>query len=198
MTAEGLSWQVRHPVSVVPLFAVLVIAGLLAWPMLPVELLPRFAFPQLVVSTSFGQASPEEVEALVTRPVEDALATISGLRSIHSVSANGVSTVTLRFNWGTGMHGMAAEAREKLDLIADELPREAKPPLVLQYNPAESAAMVLALFGSKNPKELRFLAETELKPELEVTPGVAAVRITGGLVPEIQVLADPGRLNAHR
>ncbi len=192
-------WSLRHPVSVIPLFAVVVVGGLLSWPSLPVDLLPSFSYPRLTIVTSFGQASPEETEALITRPVESAVGTIAGLRAMESVSSAGISSVVLLFDWGEDMHSAAAEVREKLDLIADELPRDVKPPLVLHYNPAEAPVAVMALYGpTADSTELRTLAETALKPDLETVPGVAAVRVTGGLVREIQVRADRGRLAAHR
>ncbi|MFH1117176.1 MAG: efflux RND transporter permease subunit [Pseudomonadota bacterium] len=192
-------WALRHPVSVIPLFAVMVLGGVLSWPSLPVDLLPSFSYPRLTIVTSFGQASPEETEALITRPVESAVGTIAGLRATESVSTSGVSSVMLLFDWGEDMHSAAAEVREKLDLIADELPRDVKPPLVLHYNPAEAPVVVMALYGpAADSTELRTIAETALKPDLETAPGVAAVRVTGGLVREIQVRADRGRLVAHR
>ncbi|MEW6114183.1 MAG: efflux RND transporter permease subunit, partial [Thermodesulfobacteriota bacterium] len=142
-----MSWPLRHPVSIIPLFATAVFIGLLSWSSLPIDLLPSFSYPTLVVFTSYGQASPEEVEALVTRPIEAAIGTIGGLRATRSVSAAGASWIFLRFEWGEEMRTVAAEVREKLDAIADELPREAKPPLVTHYNPAEAPILILALHG---------------------------------------------------
>jgi HAE1 family hydrophobic/amphiphilic exporter-1 len=192
-----MSWPLRHPIAVIPLFAMVVIAGLISWPSLPVQLLPNLTYPSLVVLTSYGEAAPEEVDTLVTRPIEATVSTVKGLRSLNSVSTNGTSTITLRFDWGTAMSSASAEVREKLDLITGDLPREVKLPIVMHYNPANAPTVVLALSGFKDLKRLRVTAETEVVPELERLPGVAAVRVRGGLVPEIQILADRGRLAAH-
>jgi len=150
-----------------------------------------------VVLTSYGEAAPEEVDALVTRPIEGAVSTVKGLRSLNSESTNGVSTVTLRLDWGSNINSAAAEVREKLDLITRDLPREVKLPIVMHYNPADAPVAVLALYGSKDLTKLRVLAEKEIGPYLETLPGVASVRINGGLVQEIQILADGGRLTAQ-
>ena len=187
----------RHPVAIVSLFSIFILGGLLSWPLLPVELLPGLTYPTLVIRTTFGNAAPEEVETLITRPVESALGTVVGLRAMTSVSTEGLSTVTLRFDWGAKMSVAAAEVREKLDTITEGLPRDVKPPLVMHYDPSQDPIVTLALFGSADPAATRLLAEDTIKPELETIPGVATVRISGGYIPEIQVLVDRGRLAAH-
>lgn len=192
-----MSWAYRHPVAIVSLFTILVLGGLLSLPLLPVELLPSLAYPTLVVRTTFGDAAPEEMETLITRPVESALGGVAGLRSMTSASTEGISLVTLRFDWGTNMSLAAAEVREKLDTITESLPREVKPPLVSHYDPADEPVVTLAVIGDDPAEALRRRAETVIKPELETVAGVAAVRISGGSVPEIQVLVDRARLAAY-
>jgi hydrophobic/amphiphilic exporter-1 (mainly G- bacteria), HAE1 family len=190
-------WAARHPIAVVSLFTVLALAGGLSIPMLPVELLPSLSYPRLIIRTTFGSAAPEEVETLITRPVESAVGTVAGLRGITSLSTEGVSTVTLRFDWGARMSLAAAEVREKLDGITEALPRDIKPPFVLHYDPSDEPVLVVAFHASGNAADLRVRAETLIKPELEALPGVATVRVSGGNVQEIQVLVDKGRLVAH-
>ncbi len=187
----------RHPLAIVATFSLLVVAGAIAWFSLPVELLPSLKYPRLVIVTSFGNASSEEVESLLTRPVEEAVGTVTGLRSMTSVSTEGVSSVVLRFDWGSNISIAAAEVREKLDLISDEFPREAKLPIVVQYDPTDTPIVTFALSGSQDLSALHVLSKHVLKPELETISGVATVRISGGLPPEIQVLVDRGRLFAH-
>ncbi|MEW6351744.1 MAG: efflux RND transporter permease subunit [Thermodesulfobacteriota bacterium] len=193
-----MAWTCRHPIAVISLSSVLVVAGAMCRPLLPVELLPDLNYPLLTIRTTFGSATPEEVEALITRPVETAAGTVSGLRSITSVSTEGLSVVTLTFAWGAPMSHVAAEVREKLDLITEELPHQVKPPLVMHYDPGAEPVATLALSGPEDSVWMRRHAEDVLKPQLECLPGVAAVRVSGGLVPEIQVSADRGRLSAHR
>lgn len=187
----------RHPVAVSALFATLVFIGLVSWPFLPLDLLPNLKYPRLVIITSFGNASAEEVETLLTRKVEEAVGTVAGLRSMNSVSSEGISSVALKFDWGSDMSMAAVEVREKLDLIADVLPREAKLPIVVHYDPTDAPILSFALSGSDDLTAMRVLAKSIIKPKLETIAGVASVRLTGGLTPEIQVLADMGRFAAH-
>jgi HAE1 family hydrophobic/amphiphilic exporter-1 len=168
-----------------------------------VELLPRLPHPRLTVLTTYEHASPQEVESLVTRRVEGGLGTVAGLRRLESVSAAGLSQISLIFDWGRELGTAAAEVREKLDAMADQLPREVPPPLVLHYDPSEAPIVTLGLIGPENgpPDQglaLRQLATTTLKTRLETLEGVAAVRVSGGLAPEVQVWADRGRLAAQK
>ncbi|MGO9570987.1 MAG: efflux RND transporter permease subunit [Desulfomonilaceae bacterium] len=139
-------WATRHPVAVVSFFTILVLGCLLSVSMLPVELMPNLSYPRLVARTTFGSAAPEEVETLITRPVVAAMVTVAGLRDITSVSFEGTSTVTLKFDWGSKMSLAAAEVRDKLDTITEELPREVKPPLVMHYDPSDEPVVTLAFF----------------------------------------------------
>jgi len=187
----------RHPVAMVAIFTGLALGGTLALPLLPIDLLPSLKHPQLLVLTSLQNASAEEVESLLTRPVEEAVGTVSGVKSVTSTSSQGISNVSLRFDWGTQMAAAASEVREKLDLIADQLPREVKLPVVVQYDPAEAPILTMALSGPLDPVSLRTFAANNLKNEIETVNGVALVRLKGGLSREIAVLVDSGRMAAH-
>ncbi|MFZ5584818.1 MAG: efflux RND transporter permease subunit [Thermodesulfobacteriota bacterium] len=194
MSAPGF---LGRPLGVLALFAALALGGLFCWPRLGVELLPSLPYPRLTVVTNYENAPPQEVEALVTRRLEGALGTVAGLRRLDSISAEGFSQMTLVFEWGRDLAQSAAEVREKLDSVADQMPREAQPPLVLHYDPSEAPALTLALMGPAGGGELRDLAVEVLKPRLETLAGVAAVRLGGGLVPEVQVEVDLARLVAQ-
>ncbi len=186
-----------RPLGVLALFAALTLGGLFCWPRLGVELLPRLPYPRLTVITVYENAPPQEVEALVTRRLEGVLGTVAGLRRLESTSAEGQSQLNLSFDWGRDLGQAAAEVREKLDSLADQLPREAQPPLVLHYDPSEAPVVTLGLLGPGDGGAERELASQALKPRLETLPGVAAVRLAGGLTPEVQVEADLARLVAQ-
>jgi hydrophobic/amphiphilic exporter-1 (mainly G- bacteria), HAE1 family len=187
----------RHPLAIVSVFAAAVFGSLITWSTIPVELLPNLKLPRLIIRSSLSNASAEEVEVLLTRVVEEAVGTVMGVRSMNSVSSEGESIVVLRFNWGADMSLVAAEVREKLDLVADEFPKESHLPTVVHFDPTDAPIVTLALTGEEDPSKLRTLARDSIKTELETTSGVASVRLTGGLVPEVQVIADGGRLSAH-
>ncbi|MBI3099809.1 MAG: efflux RND transporter permease subunit, partial [Planctomycetes bacterium] len=135
--------------------------------------------------TEYPGAAPEEMEALVARPIEESLGIVSGLVGLTSVSRAGTTDVVLEFTWGTDMDLAALDVREKLDQM--QLPRDAKKPLLLRYDPSLDPMMRLALVGTMPEVALRRLADEEVKRELEGVPGVAAVVPRGGLEEEIRI-----------
>ena len=157
--------------------------------------MPELNYPTLTVRTEYPGAAPEEVENEISRPVEEALGVINGLSRISSISRAGVSDVVLEFLWGTDMSAASQDTLEKLDLVF--LPNEAERPLLLHFDPALDPVMELSLSGSgqryqgeSGLRRLRRIAELQLKRELEPIPGVAAVRVRGGLEEEIHVRVD--------
>ena len=187
-------FAVSRPVTV--LMAVLAVAtfGVLSARRLPVELLPNLSYPTLTVQTEYEDAAPEPVEQFVTRPIEEAVGVIPGVRDMRSTSRAGLSEVTLEFDWGERMDFAALDVRERLGLV--ELPREADVPRVLRFDPSLEPVMRLAFTGDRPLDELRQLSERWLKPRLEAVKGVAAAKVRGGLDPEIVVEADEDRLAA--
>ena len=176
-------------------FIAAVVFGFFSFQRLPVALMPELNYPTLTVRTEYPGAAPEEVENEISRPVEEALGVINGLSRISSISRAGVSDVVLEFLWGTDMAEASQDTLEKLDLVF--LPNEAERPLLLHFDPALDPVMELSLFGRGQRYEgefglrrLRRIAELQLKRELEPIPGVAAVRVRGGLEEEIHVRVD--------
>ncbi|TDI49718.1 MAG: efflux RND transporter permease subunit [Acidobacteria bacterium] len=187
-------FSVRRPVTV---FVTMVTIGIFGWltaRQLPIELLPDLAYPTLTVQTVYPDAAPVSVEQFVTRPIEESVGVIPGVREMHSVSRAGMSEVILEFDWSESMDFAAMEARDRAGLA--ELPREAGRPRVLRFDPSLDPIVRLALRGDRPLDELRRIAERWLKPRLEAVPGVAAAKVRGGLDPEIQVEADEDRLAA--
>ncbi len=191
-------FSVRRPVTTVMIYLGIVLLGIIAWTRLPQELFPPITYPQLTVVTHYKDAAPEEIELLVTKPIEEVTGTVSGLRRISSISKEELSLVIAEFNWDTNMDFAALGVREKIDLIKERLPRGAEDPVVIKYNPFELPVLVLNLSGDVHPYELLTIARKQVKNELEKVEGVAAVNISGGLEREILVELDQGRLQSAR
>ena len=191
-----VNFATRRRVTIAMIALGVVVFGLVAQTRLPVTLLPDIEHPTLTVQTELEGAAPEEVEYLVTRPLEEALATTTGVRRVDSASRAGQSEVSLEFEWGTAMDTAVVDIRERLDWA--ELPQEADPPQVLRFDPQNDPIMRLSLSdeAEENLGGLRRYAEDELARELEVLPGVAAARVSGGLDQEIQVRVDDERMAA--
>ncbi|HKA23936.1 MAG TPA: efflux RND transporter permease subunit [Candidatus Eisenbacteria bacterium] len=186
--------SLKRPVTVFMVTLGVMIFGLVAASRLSVDLLPDISYPSLTIRTDLRDAAPEDVEQFVTRPVEEAVGVVAGLTRMHSISRPGQSEVTLEFGSGTRMDLAALAVREKLDLVT--LPREAARPAILRFDPSLDPILRLRFSGSENLQRLRRIADRTIKTELEATPGVAAVRVSGGEEEEIQVDVDAARLSA--
>lgn len=189
-------FSVRRPVTTVMICLGVILLGVIAWTRLPQELYPPITYPQLTVVTHYKDAAPEEIETLVTKPIEEVVGTVSGLRRVSSISKEELSLVIAEFNWGTNMDFAALGVREKIDLVKERLPRGAEDPVVIKYNPFELPVLVLNLSGEGSPQELLEIARKQVKNELEKVEGVAAINLSGGLEREILVQVDQGRLQA--
>ncbi|MDQ6971690.1 MAG: efflux RND transporter permease subunit [Mariprofundaceae bacterium] len=183
----------------------LVLFGLIALKDLKVNLLPDLSYPTLTVRTEYRGAAPEEIETLLTRPVEEAVGVVKNVLSVKSISRAGQSDVILEFAWGTNMDRAGLDVREKLEVL--QLPLESSRPLLLRFNPATDPIMRFGLLraggsdgelaqqpeGAEAPadesslKALRRYADEEIRKRLEPVEGVAAVKISGGLEDEIQI-----------
>ncbi len=183
----------RRPVTVVMGAVAFVVFGVVAFNRLPVNLLPDLTYPSLTVETRFPGAAPGEVEVLVSRPIEEAVGVVSGVRRLTSVSRPGLSQVVLEFSWKRDMDFASMDVRQKLDLVI--LPKEAEKPVLLRLDPSNDPVMRLYLTGGDDLYRLRYLAEEVAKKSLESTEGVAAVKVNGGYEEEIEVRVDQGKLS---
>lgn len=195
--------------------------GIVSLGRLKVNLLPDLSYPTLTIRTSFEGAAPVEVENLITKPIEEAVGVVKGVKKVRSISKTGQSDVVLEFVWGTNMDLVNLDVISKLDAI--QLPLQAKKPVTLRFDPTLDPVMRYALYyddseentaPSDDPnvefaseyedlndpdaiarlKQLRIIAEELLKKSLESSSGVASVKISGGLEEEIQVNIDQQRL----
>ncbi|MEE2828042.1 MAG: efflux RND transporter permease subunit, partial [Myxococcota bacterium] len=193
---------VRRPVATVMACLAALVFGAVSYTNLPLNLMPDLDYPTLTVRTEFPGAAPGEVESYVSREVEESLSTIPGLNTIESISRAGLSDVVLEFEWDTDMDESAQLVRERLGLL--DMQDEVGRPLVLRYDPNLEPILSLVLVGtgsSRNSErrltELRRMAEEETRPALERIPGVAAVKIRGGLEEEVTVALNEGLLHAR-
>lgn len=187
---------INRPVTTLMVFLAVIILGFISLNRLPQELFPPINYPQITVLTSYEGAAPEEIETLITKIVEEAVGTVNNVKRISSNSKEGMSLVMIEFNWGTNMDFASLSVREKIDLIKERLPREAKEPIVMKYNPFDLPVMTISVTGERSPLEMRNLCRKMLKDELEKIEGVASVEITGGREREILVDVDQSRLQA--
>ncbi|MBY6188434.1 efflux RND transporter permease subunit [Marinobacter hydrocarbonoclasticus] len=187
---------IKRPITVWMGILTLLLFGMVGFSRLAVTLLPEMNYPTLTVRTLYPGAAPIEVEQLVSKPIEESVGIVKGLRRLSSTSRAGLSDIQLEFEWGTDMDLAALDTREKLDAIL--LPLDIDKPLILRFNPNLDPIMRLGVKTGATDEAsliaLRSWADDELKRQLETVPGVASVRPAGGLVREVQILVDQDKL----
>jgi len=190
-------FALNRPVTVLMAFLSVILIGLISWQRLSVELLPSMNTPQITILTTYENVAPPEIETLITRPIEEAVGTVKGVKQIESVSKEGVSLVTLDFEWDVDTNVSALDVREKIDVVKGSLPRDVGNPIIVKFDPSSIPIMTLGVSGSSNLIETTRIASDEIKQKLERIPGVALARISGAVEREILVAVDQGRLFAH-
>jgi len=197
-----ITLSIRRKVTITMFTLAIVIFGFVSFSRLKVTLLPELTYPTLTIRTEYEGSAPMEVETLITKQIEEALGVVKNVIGIKSISRFGESDVILEFSWGTDMDYSSLDVREKIDRLI--LPAEAKRPIIMRFDPALDPIMRFALSmkekrakkmkGENKLKYLRRFSEEEIKRELETTPGVASVKVSGGLEDEITVSLDKEKL----
>jgi len=163
---------------------------------LPIDLMPDISYPTLSISCSYENAGPEEIEELITRPIEQAVSAVPGVEELTSVSVEGQGTVRVTFAWGTDLDAAANDIRDRLDRIIDHLPEDSERPTLRKFDLASFPILILGASSNLDPVKTRRIIEDQVQYRLERVPGVAAVNVRGGLEREIHVALDPAKINA--
>ena len=188
--------SIRRPVLATMFIVSFMVLGVVSMSRLGIDLFPDVSFPFVNVTVVYPGASPEEVETLVTKPIEDAVAGINGVKRVQSRSTDSLSSVGVELRLEVDAQNAAAEVREKVAAIRGRLPKDIEDPTIVRFDVAGLPIMTFAV-GSHQPSEMtRRQIEDDLKPLIEQIDGVAAVEVNGGDVREVQVDLDPGRLEA--
>tara|TARA_R110002126_G_C10449140_1_gene499505 strand:+ start:1321 stop:1995 length:675 start_codon:yes stop_codon:yes gene_type:complete len=219
-----IDFSIKRKVTISMFTVAILLFGIVSLSRLNVNLLPNLSYPTLTVRTEFEGAAPIEVENLISKPIEEAVGVVKGVKLVRSISRAGQSDVVLEFAWGTNMDIANLDVIAKLDAI--QLPLQAKKPVTLRFDPTLDPIIRYALYYSNEDnqkgnssdakidvasfsdqqddlnnsaaisrlKQLRIISDEILKKNLESSDGVASVKISGGLEEEIQVNIDQGRL----
>lgn len=178
---------------------IVLIFGLVSLTKLPVELQPNTSFGEIsIIIQVRGGIPPTEVEALVTKPIEEAVATVGNLKQLLSISKEGESTVVLSFTPGTDMDFAALEVREKFAKVKNKLPREIEKPVIAQFQQGDVPVFIVAATSERRTTEdIRKIVDATVKESLKRVPGVANVEIAGGRERKILIEADQVKLASY-
>ncbi len=194
-----IEWSINQRFIVIVLAVAWLITGVYLTAQTNVDVFPEFAPPQVVVQTEAPGMVAEEVETLVTLPMEVALNGMPGLSQIRSASLVGISTITIVFSYGTDVYHARQLVNERLQLAAPNLPKGIAQPTVLPVMPAIGDILKIGLVSEKtSPMDLRTLADWDIRNRILAVPGVARVLVIGGEEREFQVLVDPAKLQSYQ
>jgi HAE1 family hydrophobic/amphiphilic exporter-1 len=193
------AWAIRNPVPVAVLFIGLVLAGLISYQALPIKQYPNIQFPVVSVTVTENGAAPAEMETQITRPVEDALAGVTGVKNLQSIVTQGVSTTSMQFEIGEDLQKKTDEVRSKIAQARAGLPRDIDEPIVQQVEIDEVAPILTyAVYApSMSDEQLSWFIDDTISRALQASSGVAQVSRVGGVAREINVVVDPDKLAAR-
>ncbi len=194
MTLAELS--LKRPVTAIMFFVSMTVIGLIAAFRLPLEGMPDIQFPFMMVNIQYPGSTPGEIERTITRPVEDALATLPGIEHMRSVSSADGVQVFMQLKWGENTAVKAVQAREKIDAIRDELPSDLQRFQVMKFSTSDQPMLQLRISSKRDLTNSYELLDRKLKRPLERIPGVAQVQIQGIGPPEVLINISANRLNA--
>jgi len=186
--------SIKRPVFISSIVLLTLIIGFTSFRKLGVDLFPDVTFPIISVQTIYPGASPNDIEEQISKPIEEGIASLSGLKRLYSTNLESVSIITAEFQFGTDVRNAEQEIRQRLNTIKSKLPNEVDDPLVRRLDPADQPIVRLSV-TSKLPKtELFDLIEAKVKNRLERIQGVGLVEIIGGQRKEIEVAVDKDKL----
>ncbi|RPH90539.1 MAG: efflux RND transporter permease subunit, partial [Calditrichaeota bacterium] len=188
---------IRRGVTFAMIYLIAVGFGLFSLARLKLDLYPKLEFPMIAIISQYTGVGPFDMETVVTRPLEETVATTENIKRITSQSAQSLSLVLLEFDWGTDMNQAEIDVRNNLEFARDALPDDVMEPLVFAFNPSMQPILYFAVTSDVlGPAELRKISEHEIEPRMERIPGVASAMTGGGMAREIKVMVDPLRLRA--
>ena len=194
-----ISWALRNRLIVLALTVVLFIAGAYTLQQMPVDVFPEFAPPQVVIQTEASGMAPQDVESLITYPLESAINGSPGVTAVRSKTTVGLSTIVVVFDSGTDIYLDRQLINERLQNVLSRLPGTAKPPVMLPVTSAVGWLLKYSLVSDTlSPEELRTYSDWEIAPRLLSLGGIASVVSIGGEVKQYQVRMDPMRMQAYR
>ncbi len=188
-------FSVDRAITVFMAVVIIIVFGVVSYTNLTTDLFPSMNIPYSVVVTTYPGASPSEVEDVVTRPLEEALATTTNIKEIQSMSQENFSLIIMEFNSDTNMDSAVIEMRETLDMTTTYMPEMVGSPMIIKLNPDMMPIMQMSVSKEGlTQQELTIYVEEEIIPQIERVPGVASVSISGAYESEVQVVLDEAAL----
>ncbi len=189
---------VRRGVTFVMIYLIAIGFGLFSLARLRLDLYPKLEFPIMAVISQYTGVGPYDIETVVTRPIEEVIASVENVEKVTSTSQQGLSLVLLEFDWGTDMDQAEIDVRNNLEFIRDYLPEDMSEPMIFKFDPSAQPILYMSVRSDIHGlAELRYISEHDIEPRMERIKGVASAFTSGGMEREIRILVDNNRLRAH-
>lgn len=192
-----VDFSVRKRVTILMMTLIIIVFGLLSLWNLGLDLLPDITYPTVSVITQYPGAAPEEIEQMITRPLEGVIAGINGVKKLSSQSSEGVSVISVEFEWGINLDYGAQDIKDNIDMIKDYLPKEMKKPIVFKFNLAQIPVLFTGITGMDDTYKLKKFLRDNVVERIQRLDGVALAAVIGGKNREIRIAVDPVRLTYH-
>lgn len=189
-------FALTRPVTICMLFLSMLVFGIIASRMLLLEKFPGIDIPQIFINVPYNNATPTEIERLITRPVEEALATVTGVKEMRSWSNENSAEISLEFNWEENINSKSIEVRERLDSIRHLLPKDVERVLVFQFNTNDMPIFQLRISSERDLAMAYDLLERQIKRPLERVSGVSKVELYGVEKRQVVIRLDPDKMRA--
>ncbi len=190
-------FSIKRSVTTTMVTLLVVMLGVISLGRINLDLFPNMNFPMAAVITQYSGVGPHEIENMVTRPLENALATVTNIKKVSSTSSAGQSLVLAEFDWGQDMDFATLEMREKIDMIEGFFPEDVDSPLIVKFDPSIMPIIQVGISGEEDLIELKRIVEDKIIPRVERLEGVASVSLVGGLNREILIEFDQNTLNNY-
>jgi len=191
------AFSVNRKITVLMLTLIVCLFGIISFTRIGIDMMPDLEYPFVSVITTYEGVASEDIENLVTRPIEEAVSTVKRVSTVRSISKEGVSVVMVEFEWGTLLDFAAQDVRDKISWLADIIPEDADSPMVVKFNMSDMPILFYGITGMDDTIKLRQYVKDNIKTRIERLDGVASCWISGGLEREINVFVDRDRLSAY-
>jgi len=188
---------VRRPVLTSVVFILILIFGIVSFANLALDLMPDISFPALTIITGYSGTGPEEIESSVTKIIEDSVSTVPNIKKVSSKSMEGVSVVSLEFEWGTDLDSAANDIRDALDFIKKFLPDEAEKPIIFKFSTSMMPIMFMGVTAQESYPKLIKILDDRVSDVLKQVDGVGNIILIGGLERQIKVELNQSKLNGY-
>ncbi|HQG29001.1 MAG TPA: efflux RND transporter permease subunit, partial [Candidatus Ozemobacteraceae bacterium] len=189
-------YGVKWPVTTTMVFLATIILGAFSWTQLGVDLMPNFEIPAVTIITTYTGCGPREIESSITEPIEESVSTVENVDEITSQSMEGISMVTVKFNWGINLDAATNDIRDKLDLVARRLPDNADKPFIFKFNTSMIPVVMLSVSANESWEKLEKITDRKIVDALKRIPGVATALQIGGDKRGVLVNLDRERVQA--